>query len=114
MLCPPILITVASGRIRKFAAASTAAISCGSVSERCTRSVSSSAVVFAIRDFLSFFQALGTARESQPLLTGRLLEACVPRRRLLFMIRDFQESTRISAQIAYRRDENRHLRVPDS
>ena len=48
-LCPPILITVASGRIRKSAAASAAAWSCASVSDRCMRSDSSSTVGFAMK-----------------------------------------------------------------
>src|SRR5262249_33530947 len=47
-LCPPILITVASGRMRKSAAASAAAWSCASVSDRCMSSDSSSAVGFAM------------------------------------------------------------------
>src|SRR5215471_5887571 len=48
MLCPPILITVASGRIRKSAAASAAVRSCVSVRDRWTRSASISTVVSVI------------------------------------------------------------------
>src|SRR5262249_14663707 len=48
------LITEASGRMRKSAAASTAAMSCGSVSERCISSASSSAVVSAMGKSFSF------------------------------------------------------------
>src|SRR3569833_1555162 len=63
-LCPPILITVASGRIRKFVAASTAPASSGSVSERCIRSASSSAVVFAMTK-TPFFCASPTGNAKQ-------------------------------------------------
>jgi len=47
-LCPPILITVASGRILKSEAASVAARSWASVSDRCISNASSSEVVFVM------------------------------------------------------------------